>query len=134
MSTTTSGLDAAEPELVVSAPLTQVSTTTPRMKARWIFNTRPDGWDTYAMSEWELDRAGFADHHPHDEVSVVLEGELHIRVGDTEVVGRPGDTIRVPAGQTGYYWAPGYARMLGIYGPNPEGAPSQSLEYWELDD
>lgn len=90
------------------------------MKARWVFNTLPEGWDTDAMSEWSPEREGFADRHPHDEISVVLGGELHIRVGDTEVVGGPGDTIRVPAGQTGYHWAPKYARMLGIYGPNPK--------------
>lgn len=134
MSTIKNGPDAAKPELIVSTPLTKVSARTPRMKARWIFTPRPEGWDTYALSEWELDRAGFADHHPHDEVSIVLEGELHIRIDDTEVVGRPGDTIRVPAGHTGYYWAPKYAKMLGLYGPNPEGADSQYLEYWEIDD
>ncbi|MGO4246193.1 cupin domain-containing protein [Paenarthrobacter sp. RAF54_2] len=134
MSTTISDRDAAKPDLILSGPLTQFSAKTPRMKARWVVNPRPEGWDTYAMSEWSLERAGFADHHPHDEVSVVLEGELHVRVGDTEVVGGPGDTIRVPAGYAGYYWAPKYARMLGIYGPNPDGQDSQALEYWEIDD
>ena len=102
------------------------------MKGRWIVEPRSDGHD-YALSEWELSSAGFSDHPPHDEVTFVLEGELHIRVEETTVVGKPGDTITVPAGSTGHYWAPRYARMLGIYGPNPEGEPSEYLDYWEID-
>ena len=48
--------------------------------------------------------------------------------------GYSGDTIVVPAGSTGHYWAPTYARLLGIYGPNPTGADSQYLDYWECED
>ena len=131
MSFTASCLAASAPELAVSTPLTAVSDTTPRMKARWMLtqHIRPDGWDTYAMSDWELDRAGFADHHPHDEANVVLEGPLHIRVGDVELVDQPGDTIRVPAGQTGDYWAPKYARMLGTTGLIRRESPPKTLKY-----
>src|SRR5690348_8628598 len=112
-------VEAAAPELIVADDLKPVSARTSRMRARWIFNTKPDGWDDYAISEWELISAGFTDHHPHDEVSLVLAGELHIEVNGIEVVGHAGDTIRVPAGSTGRYWAPKYARMYGVYGPNP---------------
>lgn len=123
-----------KPELWSNAPLVEISPKTPRMKGRWIVAPRPEGWDKYALSEWELTAAGYADHHPHDEVSYIMEGELHIRVDDTTTVGRPGDAILVPAGSTGYYWAPKYARMLGIYGPNSAGDETESVEYWEIDE
>ena len=122
------------PEYVPADELAPVSARYPRLKARWIFTPQPEGWKNYAISEWELGRAGFADFHPHDESAYVLEGELHVESGGVETIGRPGDTIRVPAGSVGRYWAPVYARMLGIYGPNPDGARSETLEYWEIDD
>ena len=124
----------AEPVLRPNGPLVALSPATPRMKGRWIVAPKPGGWDDQALSEWELTAAGFADKHPHDEVTFVLEGEVHIRVADTTVVGTRGDTITVPAGSVGHYSAPKYARMLGIYGPNPEGAESESLQYWEIDE
>lgn len=111
-----------------------VSPDTPRMRARWIVRPEPGGWDDYAISEWELTAAGFADLHPHDEVTIVEAGELHVEVDGVELIGGPGDTIRVPAGSTGRYWAPRHARMFGIYGPNREGTDSENLEYWEFDD
>jgi hypothetical protein len=43
--------------------------------------------------------------------------------GDTVEV-PAGSLVHTPAGSTGRYWAPNYARMLGIYGPNPSGARS----------
>jgi ethanolamine utilization protein EutQ (cupin superfamily) len=75
-----------------------------------------------------------SDHHPHDEVTFVLEGELHIRVGDTTVVGTAGTRSLCLAGSTGQYWAPKYARMLGVYGPTPDGVASECLGYWEIDE
>lgn len=104
----------------------------PRLRGRWIVQPRPEGHD-YALSEWELTKAGFSDHHPHDEVTFVLEGELHIKVGDSTVIGQVGDTITVPAGNTGHYWAPEYARMLGIYGPHSGTEATEYLGYWEID-
>ncbi len=123
----------AAPELILADALHPVSEQTPRMRSRWIVAPKAKGWDSYAISEWELIGAGFADHHPHDEISLILAGELHIEVDGTEVVGRAGDSIRVPAGSTGRYWAPRYARMMGVYGPNPAGAESHYFEYWEID-
>jgi len=123
----------AQPDLIPSEALQPVSPETPRMRARWIIQPSRGGWSDYAISEWELTRAGFSDHHPHDEVSFILAGELHIEVNGIEVIGSAGDSIRVPAGTTGRYWAPRYARMMGIYGPNPDGAESQYLKYWETD-
>lgn len=39
----------------------------------------------------------------------------------------PGETIQVFAGSSAYYSASGHARMLYVYGPNPDGAPSEVL-------
>ncbi|MFC9550224.1 cupin domain-containing protein [Rhodococcus sp. NPDC056960] len=122
------------PVLTPAAGLEPVSDKYPRIRSRWIVPPGPDGWSGYAISEWELLQAGFTDHHPHDENAFVLAGALHVEVDGLEVVARAGDNIRVPAGKTGKYWAPAFARMLGIYGPNPGGAPSHYLEYWEIDD
>lgn len=122
------------PELAPASGLTPVAGKYPRMRGRWIVPPRREGWSGYAISEWELLGAGFSDHHPHDENAYVLAGELHVSVDGHEVVARAGDNIRVPAGSTGKYWAPVYARMLGVYGPNPDGLPSDNLEYWEIDE
>ena len=125
---------SSRPHLTVADGLEPVADRYPRMRARWIVAPRHEGWSGYAISEWELHGAGFADRHPHDENAFVLAGELHVEVAGIEVVARTGDNIRVPAGATGKYWAPRYARMLGIYGPNPDGGPSEYLEYWEIDE
>jgi quercetin dioxygenase-like cupin family protein len=120
------------PELVGRTPLEVLDTSQARLKGRWIRKPRPEGHD-YALSEWELSGAGFSDRHPHDEVTIVLEGEVHIRVDETTVVGRPGDAITVPAGSAGHYWAPQYARMLAVYGPHEGRVPTEYLGYWEID-
>lgn len=123
----------SRPDVTPASGLEPVADNYPRMRARWIVPPRQEGWSGYAISEWELIGAGFADHHPHDESAFVLAGELHVEVDGTTVVARVGDNVRVPAGTTGKYWAPKYARMLGIYGPNPRGEPSEYLDYWEIE-
>lgn len=124
--------DGGGAELIPSEGLQAFTPDMRRMRGRWIFRSHPSGHD-YAISEWELTAAGYSDLHPHDELSLVLEGELHVEADGIEVVGHAGDVIRVPAGRIGRYWAPRYARMYGLYGPNPTGAQSHSLEYWEID-
>jgi quercetin dioxygenase-like cupin family protein len=133
MSAIAEGPEGLKAGLIPAEDFYVFSPDMPRMRGRWIFRPDPSGHN-YAISEWELTAAGYSDLHPHDEVSLVLEGELHIEVNGVEVVGRAGDTIRVPAGSVGRYWAPRYARMFGVYGPNPDGAESQSLSYWEIDE
>ena len=126
------GGDQVTPMVVPGGPLTSAPDR-PRMRTRWIVAPSADGWSEFALSEWELTRAGWSDRHPHSETNVVLEGELCIRCDDGPVVtARAGDTVTVPAGVVGRYWAPTYARMLAIYGPNTEAQDTQLLEYWEL--
>lgn len=126
------GRNDVEPTLIASGPLTPTPDR-PRMRTRWIFAPSPEGWSEFALAEWELERAGWSDHHPHTETNVVISGELHVRCDDGPVViAATGDTVTVPAGVVGRYWAPGYARMLAIYGPNPEAQDTQLLGYWEL--
>jgi mannose-6-phosphate isomerase-like protein (cupin superfamily) len=84
----------------------------------------PGGWSTVAMMEWELTAEEWVDEHPHDELNYVLDGTLFVSCDGETVEVPKGNLVRVPAGSTGTYRAPEHARMLAIYGPNPEGAPS----------
>jgi len=133
MSSTSDAGVASGPVEMPAGPLMPFTPYTPRLRGRWIVEPKDGGWNDYALSEWELIGAGYSDLHPHDEVTYVLAGQLHIEVDGVTSVGRTGDTITVPAGRVGRYFAPHYARMLGVYGPNPEGAESQDLGYWEID-
>jgi uncharacterized cupin superfamily protein len=109
------------------------------MKGEWqqlhcrFINALPDGpWDDFILSEWELTSCGWEDFHPHTETNFVLEGELHIESEGKKVILGPGDSARVNPGQLGRYTAPVYARMVTVYGPNPEGLESHSFRYFEL--
>ena len=96
-------------------------------------NREPAGaWSGPVVTEWELTGAGWEDRHPHTELNVVLAGRLHVESGGIEVVLGPGDCVEVAAGATGRYWAPEYARMLAVYGPNPEGAPTPEGRSWQI--
>lgn len=104
----------------------------PRLRCRFI-NADPVGaWDDFILMEWELDRCGWEDFHPHSETAVVVEGELHIECDGESVILGPGDSARVNPHRTGRYWAPVYARMVTTYGPNPDGLESHSFRYFEI--
>ena len=105
----------------------------PGMRTRYIVDPGGNSWEHFALSEWELEASGWTDAHPHDEINVVVEGELHVETDGTTVILHPGDSVTVTAGSTGSYWAPRYARMIGIYGPNPQGAESDYIRYWDID-
>ncbi|WP_286135482.1 cupin domain-containing protein [Arthrobacter sp. UCD-GKA] len=105
----------------------------PGVRSRWITPPPAEGgWTGGLLAEWELEGAGWADTHPHDEYAFVIEGELHVECAGEEHVLLAGDTICVPAGQTGRYWAPVYARMLGVWGPNPDGETTEHGECFSL--
>ncbi len=79
------------------------------------------------MGVWELRASSWGDCHPHDEVNYVLAGTLVVECDGVTLEGGAGDTIRVPAGLPARYHAPEYARMLYVYGPNPEGRLSTTI-------
>lgn len=89
-------------------------------------------WTEPVLAQWELVGAGWEDRHPHTETNVVVEGVLHVECEGVEVVLRPGDVVTVPAGVTGRYWAPERARMVSVYGPNPDGAPTPPGREWTV--
>jgi quercetin dioxygenase-like cupin family protein len=120
------------PSVVRAAPELEAEPATPRMRSRWVLEPAGQAWDGFALSEWELTAAGWSDRHPHSETNIVLEGELHVQAGGVTVVAVAGDTVTVPAGQVGRYWAPVHARMMAIYGPHPHGESTTDLGYWEL--
>jgi len=135
MATTTPQPPTLTTETVESWPaksMTPMKGEWPRLRCRFI-NADPVGrWDDVILSEWELEACGWEDFHPHTETNFVLEGELHIESEGETVILRPGDSARVNPGRTGRYWAPVYARMATIYGPNPEGKESHSFRYFEI--
>ena len=86
---------------------------------------RPEGWSSVAVMEWELTGQEWRDQHPHDELNYVLEGTLFVEVDGETVEAPAGSLVQVRAGDAGRYWAPDHARMLAIYGPNPDGLASR---------
>jgi uncharacterized cupin superfamily protein len=96
----------------------------PGMLSRRVFGAPASSWTTPVFTEWELTGAEWVDEHPYDEFNFVLEGELHVESDGTVVVARTGDLVRVRAGSTGTYSAPGHARMLAVYDHNPDGGDS----------
>ncbi len=91
------------------------------------------GWSEPALFEWELRGESWTDQHPHTEYNFVIEGELFVEAGGVIVQALAGDTVEVPAGAIGRYWAPRYARLLAVYGPS-RGEPSRSLGFEKLTD
>ena len=126
------GQGNGEPSVVRSVRELEAEAGAAGMRSRWVLEPSADAWEGFALSEWELTASGWTDRHPHSETNVVIEGELHVESGGVTVVAGVGDTVTVPAGQVGRYWAPVHARMLAIYGPNPRGDGSTDLGYWEL--
>lgn len=102
----------------------QVKVADTSFEIRPLLPTSRAGWPQLAMGEWELRATGFGDCHPYDEVNYVLEGELEVECDGEVLLAGAGEVIRVPAGSPAFYRAAGHARMLYIYGPNPDGLPS----------
>jgi mannose-6-phosphate isomerase-like protein (cupin superfamily) len=98
---------------------------------RPIIAPAPGGWTEPALFEWELRGEAWTDEHPHSEYNYVIEGQLFVEAGGVTVEAVAGETVVVPPGATGKYWAPVYARMLAIYGPS-EGGASGRREFEKL--
>ncbi|MFF2111822.1 hypothetical protein CJ179_42410 [Rhodococcus sp. ACS1] len=105
----------------------------PGQRGRWIIPPDPRGWSGILLAEWELTKAGWEDVHPQDETNYVLDGELHVETGGSTVIARKGDSVQVVAGQIGRYWAPRYARMLTVQGPNPTGIEAPPGTHWDIE-
>lgn len=114
-------------------PMSPFESDEPRVRGRWINGVATRGREEPTFAEWEIERAGVQDCHPYYEINYVIEGELFVESGGQTVRLKPGDMIRVQPGHVGRYWAPTYARMFGVDGPNPEALPSSDFEYWEID-
>lgn len=102
------------------------------MRNNALIPIRKEGWKDFLVAEWSLEGAAWEDFHPHPEYNYVLEGELHITVDGETTVLKTGDSAIVPAGKLGRYEAPVFARMLGVYGPNPDGEESSQFKYEDL--
>jgi len=84
------------------------------------------------MGQWSLTAAAWTDRHHHDETNWVVEGELHVTCDARTEVVRAGETVVVPAGSLARYAAPGFARMLYVYGPSDDGHAMFDWRYEEL--
>lgn len=100
----------------------------------WITRPDPKGWTAPVLMEWELRGETWTDEHAHDEYAYVLEGRLFVESGGVTVEATTGDTVCVRGGSVGRYYAPEYARILGIYGPNPAGGGTRLLGFGKLTD
>src|SRR3984893_15989097 len=92
-------------------------------------NTLGSPTDSFVIAEWQ-DAGGPAGpprliaprhvHHRDDEAWYVLEGTLHVQVGEDEVEARAGAGVFVPRGTPHTYWnpGPGRVRYLLIMTPN----------------
>lgn len=101
-------------------------------KSRWFIEPRPDGWSQPVIVEWELRGEAWTDLHVHDEYAYVLEGRLFVECDGVTLDATAGDLVRVPANSVGRYCAPEYARMLGVYAPNPDGHPVTQTKFEKL--
>ncbi|RUX22427.1 cupin domain-containing protein [Mesorhizobium sp. M7A.F.Ca.US.011.01.1.1] len=96
-------------------------------------NRSPKGaWTAPILMEWELTGESVTDEHVHDEFAYVIEGKLFVEADGVTVEANAGDTVCVPAGALGRYSAPEYARILGVYAPNPSGIPAKSNTYAKI--
>lgn len=83
------------------------------------------------IGEWSLRAACWTDRHEHEEVNVVLEGELRVTCDGVTVDVGPGDTVVATPGDRVRYEAPVFARMLYVYGPSSDGHATHDGRYDE---
>jgi mannose-6-phosphate isomerase-like protein (cupin superfamily) len=83
-------------------------------------NTIGSTGEGFVVAEWQ-DAGGSTNerrliaplhlHHRDDELWYVLEGILHVQVGDSEVEAHPGTAVLVPRGTVHTFWNPGPGRL-----------------------
>ena len=83
------------------------------------------------VGEWSLTAAAWTDRHEHEEVNLVLEGELHVTCDGVTTVAGPGSTIVAEPGDRVRYEAPVFARMVFVYGPSTDGHATHDSGYDE---
>ena len=84
------------------------------------------------LGEWSLTAAAWTDRHQHEEINLVVEGELHVTYdGSTHVV-PAGTAVLVPPGALARYEAPEFARMVFLYGPSIDGHAATDVAYEDL--
>jgi monoamine oxidase len=117
-----------------AAETSAVSSDWPGVRNRWVTPAPPEyGWTEPPIAIWELEAAGWTDTHPHDEYVLVIEGALHIECDGVSSVIGVGDGAKVKAGRTARYFAPTYARMVGVYGSNPHGDKTEHGECFAIE-
>ncbi|MBI9084382.1 MAG: hypothetical protein JEZ11_12350 [Desulfobacterales bacterium] len=70
--------------------------------------------DTLAGGYMSWEKASFTRQLEQPEIAVVLEGELHLDVGDTTLMGKPGDMIYFPKGAVVAYSAPARVKLACV--------------------
>ncbi len=65
----------------------------------------------------EWNNASFPWHLDYDEIDIIIEGELHIIVGDKKIVGKKGDALYIPKGSDIIFSAPSYVKFAYITYP-----------------
>lgn len=101
-------------------------------KIHWITAPTKGGGSGVVLMEWELTGESWTDEHVHDEYAYVLEGRLFVEADGVTVEAVVGDTVCVPGGSVGRYYAPVYARMFGVYAPNPSGVEVKLLGFEKI--
>jgi len=92
----------------------------------------------YSISEWWLEPGteGPGLHqHDEDDIFYVLEGTMHVVVGDEELDAAPGTFVRVPGGVPHDFSNPGPDRagMLNVSAPGGFEAQVPSIAEWFRD-
>jgi uncharacterized protein len=75
--------------------------------------------DTFSFGLWDCTAGQFKFIYYCDELVHILEGEVSIRIGDTELHLRPGDVAFFPQGVTAYWTVHGYVKKLAIFRSAP---------------
>lgn len=105
--------------LVASSALSAQGGAGPGPAAVTMVEALPPGAAHPGIAYMRWENASFAWTFKHDEVLVLLEGEISLTVGGETLGGRPGDSFLIPAGSSVTLSAKGVARCVHSSWPNP---------------